>query len=189
MASGVFSAGAARLAGKTVLVVRLHLPSLCAPLESPRSQRLTSRSPSADWCFGWNRSRNRELLLMNSTAPSGGEPAAGPSANRVVRSDLPLRPHLVTDSKTKLRLQAIAFARAGASLILTARRQAKLEEVKKAALAAHKEGATGKGGVITCLTLDMQDRAAIKCLIDRIPDELKNVDVLVNNVRVSPTAL
>jgi hypothetical protein len=34
----------------------------------------------------------------NSTAPSGGEPAAGPSANRVVRSDLPLRPHLVTDS-------------------------------------------------------------------------------------------
>lgn len=56
--------------------------------------------------------------------------------------------------------------------------------MKKAALAAHKEGATGKGGVITCLTLDMQDRAAIKGLLDRIPDELKNVDVLVNNVRV-----
>ena len=81
-------------------------------------------------------------------------------------------------------MQAIAFARAGASLILTARRQAQLEEVKKAALAAHKEGATGKGGIITCLTLDMQDRAAIKGLLDRIPDELKNVDVLVNNVRV-----
>lgn len=55
--------------------------------------------------------------------------------------------------------------------------------MKKAALAAHKEGATGKGGIITCLTLDMQDRTAIKGLLDRIPDELKNVDVLVNNVR------
>lgn len=107
MASGVFSAGAARLAGKTVLV----------------------------------------------TGASGGIGAA----------------------------TAIAFARAGASLILTARRQAQLEEVKKAALAAHKEGATGKGGIITCLTLDMQDRTAIKGLLDRIPDELKNVDVLVNN--------
>ncbi|GAA6023109.1 hypothetical protein JCM8202_004676 [Rhodotorula sphaerocarpa] len=107
MASGVFSAGAARLAGKTVLV----------------------------------------------TGASGGIGAA----------------------------TAIAFARAGASLILTARRQAQLDEVKKAALEAHKEGATGKGGRIECLQLDMQDRAAIKGLLDRIPEELKNVDILVNN--------
>ncbi|POY74530.1 hypothetical protein BMF94_2290 [Rhodotorula taiwanensis] len=107
MASGVFSAGAARLAGKTVLV----------------------------------------------TGASGGIGAA----------------------------TAIAFARAGASLILTARRQTQLEEVKQAALQANKEGATGKGGRVECLTLDMQDRNAIKGLLDRIPDDLKNVDVLVNN--------
>ncbi|BGP55608.1 hypothetical protein JCM8202v2_003213 [Rhodotorula sphaerocarpa] len=81
----------------------------------------------------------------------------------------------------KTVLVAIAFARAGASLILTARRQAQLDEVKKAALEAHKEGATGKGGRIECLQLDMQDRAAIKGLLDRIPEELKNVDILVNN--------
>lgn len=29
----------------------------------------------------------------------------------------------------------------------------------------------------------MQDRKAIKGLLDRVPDELRNVDVLVNNVR------
>ncbi|TNY22175.1 NAD-P-binding protein [Rhodotorula diobovata] len=76
---------------------------------------------------------------------------------------------------------AILFARAGTNLILTARRQAQLDEVARAAAQAHKEGGTGKGGTFVTLTLDMQDRKAIKGLLDRVPDELRNVDVLVNN--------
>ncbi|GAA5946363.1 hypothetical protein JCM3775_004769 [Rhodotorula graminis] len=76
---------------------------------------------------------------------------------------------------------AILFARAGSNLILTARRQAQLDEVAAAATQAHREGGTGKGGKFVTLTLDMQDRTAIKGLLDRIPDDLKKVDVLVNN--------
>ncbi|GAA5909204.1 hypothetical protein JCM5296_000817 [Sporobolomyces johnsonii] len=76
---------------------------------------------------------------------------------------------------------AILFARAGTNLILTARRQAQLDEVSKLAAKAHIEGGTGKGGQFVTLTLDMQDSAAIKGLLERVPEELRRIDVLVNN--------
>ncbi|CEQ39509.1 SPOSA6832_01035 [Sporobolomyces salmonicolor] len=76
---------------------------------------------------------------------------------------------------------AILFARAGTNLILTARRQAQLDEVSQLAAKAHLEGGTGKGGQFVTLTLDMQDSAAIKGLLERVPEELRRIDVLVNN--------
>ncbi|GAA6042100.1 hypothetical protein JCM8097_003109 [Rhodosporidiobolus ruineniae] len=76
---------------------------------------------------------------------------------------------------------AILFARAGSNLILTARRQAQLDEVAAAAKKAHEEGATGKGGKIVTLTVDMTDKREVQGILGRIPDELKNVDILVNN--------
>ncbi|GJN90569.1 hypothetical protein Rhopal_003581-T1 [Rhodotorula paludigena] len=76
---------------------------------------------------------------------------------------------------------ALLFARAGTNLILTARRQAQLDEVARAAADEHKAGATGQGGKFVTLTLDMQDKAAVQGLLSRIPDDLRNVDVLVNN--------
>ncbi|GAA5885981.1 hypothetical protein JCM6882_004221 [Rhodosporidiobolus microsporus] len=76
---------------------------------------------------------------------------------------------------------AILFARAGSNLILTARRQAQLDEVAAAAKKAHAEGATGTGGKFVTLTLDMTDKKAVQGILGRIPDELKKVDILVNN--------
>ncbi|KDE09354.1 short-chain dehydrogenase [Microbotryum lychnidis-dioicae p1A1 Lamole] len=76
---------------------------------------------------------------------------------------------------------AILFARCGANLVLTARRQPQLEEVAKLAKEANAQGGTGQGGQVECLTLDMQDRKAVKGLLDRIPKKLRLVDVLVNN--------
>ncbi|GAA5935490.1 hypothetical protein JCM10213_004041 [Rhodosporidiobolus nylandii] len=76
---------------------------------------------------------------------------------------------------------AILLARAGSNLILTARRQAQLDEVAAAAKKAHQEGGVKQGGRFVTLTLDMQDRAAVKGLLDRVPEELRKVDILVNN--------
>ncbi|GAA5843888.1 hypothetical protein JCM3766R1_005953 [Sporobolomyces carnicolor] len=76
---------------------------------------------------------------------------------------------------------AILFARTGANLILTARRQQALDQVAELAKHAHKEGATGKGGNFVTLTLDVSDRNAVKGLLDRIPAELRDIDILVNN--------
>ncbi|BGP16402.1 hypothetical protein JCM10213v2_004404 [Rhodosporidiobolus nylandii] len=78
-------------------------------------------------------------------------------------------------------LIAILLARAGSNLILTARRQAQLDEVAAAAKKAHQEGGVKQGGRFVTLTLDMQDRAAVKGLLDRVPEELRKVDILVNN--------
>ncbi len=66
-------------------------------------------------------------------------------------------------------------------MILCARRQAQLDEVSALAKVANSEGGTGKGGLISTLTLDMQDRDQIAGLLNRLPENMKKVDVLVNN--------
>ncbi|OAV95513.1 hypothetical protein PTTG_09038 [Puccinia triticina 1-1 BBBD Race 1] len=76
---------------------------------------------------------------------------------------------------------AILFARAGANLIITARREAVLEEVKLACEKANKESGVGHGGRVSALVLDMQEPQAIDSFLDRVPPELKKIDVLVNN--------
>ncbi|GAA6001305.1 hypothetical protein JCM10207_006600 [Rhodosporidiobolus poonsookiae] len=76
---------------------------------------------------------------------------------------------------------AILFARAGANVIITARRQAQLDEVAAAAKKAWEEGATGKGGKVVTLPLDVSDKAAVQGILARIPEDVRKVDVLVNN--------
>ncbi|KNZ54253.1 hypothetical protein VP01_299g2 [Puccinia sorghi] len=76
---------------------------------------------------------------------------------------------------------AILFARAGANLVITARRESVLQQVKSECEKAHKECAAGHGGRVAALVLDMQDPSAIDSFIGRLPDELKNIDILVNN--------
>lgn len=78
-------------------------------------------------------------------------------------------------------VQAILFARAGANLILTARRQPQLDEVAELAKKANLEGATGKGGQVATFALDMQDRKAVAGLLERLPEGFPSIDVLVNN--------
>ncbi|KAG0150012.1 hypothetical protein CROQUDRAFT_39131 [Cronartium quercuum f. sp. fusiforme G11] len=76
---------------------------------------------------------------------------------------------------------AILFARAGSNLIITARREAKLQEVKQAAEQANKEGGTGKGGKVIALQLDMQNKQAIEGFLDSVPKDFRKIDILVNN--------
>ena len=76
---------------------------------------------------------------------------------------------------------AVLFARAGANIIITARRQAQLDATAAEAKKANQEGGTGKGGQVVTLVLDMQDSAAVKSVLTKLPKELAKVDILVNN--------
>jgi 3-hydroxy acid dehydrogenase/malonic semialdehyde reductase len=69
---------------------------------------------------------------------------------------------------------ARAFAAAGARLVLTARRRARLE-----ALAAELRDAHGTESLL--LALDVRDREAVSAAIGGLPAEWAAVDVLVNN--------
>lgn len=74
------------------------------------------------------------------------------------------------------------FARAGANVVVSARRQDALDAVVAQCSAANKEGGSGAGGKYASLVLDMQDRKAIETdLLPRLPDWAKNVDVLLAN--------
>ncbi|PWN96488.1 putative NADP(+)-dependent dehydrogenase [Tilletiopsis washingtonensis] len=74
------------------------------------------------------------------------------------------------------------FARAGANVVVSARRQDALDAVVEQCTAANKEGGSGAGGKYASLVLDMQDRKAIETnLLPRLPDWAKNVDVLLAN--------
>lgn len=113
---------------------------------------------STDWCIRWNRCRNCKLPSMDT------------------------RYSLLSLPPTSIK--AILFARTGANLILTARRQEHLDKVAELAKEAHLEGKTGKGGKFVTLTLDVSDKSAVKGLLERIPQELRDIDILVNNVRL-----
>ncbi|CAH7684973.1 hypothetical protein BY996DRAFT_4574527 [Phakopsora pachyrhizi] len=76
---------------------------------------------------------------------------------------------------------AILFARAGANVLITARREAELEKVKSLAIKANEEGGTGKGGRVDILKLDMKDRSAVDNFLTKIPKDFKSIDILVNN--------
>ncbi|KZO91716.1 NAD-P-binding protein [Calocera viscosa TUFC12733] len=76
---------------------------------------------------------------------------------------------------------AILFAKAGANLVLLARRQDKLTSVASAAQAAHKAAGQTKGGKVVTVVLDVSDREGVNALRGKIPSELGQVDILVNN--------
>jgi len=76
---------------------------------------------------------------------------------------------------------ALLFAKAGSNVILAARRVDQLEKVKEACVAAHKESGVQAGGKFASVQLDVGDKQQVSTLFDRVPAELKTVDVLVNN--------
>lgn len=73
---------------------------------------------------------------------------------------------------------AWAFARAGARLILCARRPDRLDNVVKG---IRKEF----GAEIHSIQLDVRDREAVAAAIDSLPQEWSEIDVLVNNAGLS----
>jgi 3-hydroxy acid dehydrogenase/malonic semialdehyde reductase len=76
---------------------------------------------------------------------------------------------------------AILFAKAGSNLILVARRLDALKVVSDACIAAHKASGVQYGGNFSTVKLDVSDKAQVATLWDKVPRELRNVDVLVNN--------
>ncbi|KAI0054053.1 NAD-P-binding protein [Auriscalpium vulgare] len=76
---------------------------------------------------------------------------------------------------------AVLFAKGGANLILLARRADALKGVAEAAAKAHKDSGVQQGGKIATLQVDVSDKSQVATILDKIPQDLRNVDVLVNN--------
>ncbi|WFD26858.1 3-hydroxy acid dehydrogenase [Malassezia nana] len=73
------------------------------------------------------------------------------------------------------------FARAGANVVIAARRAEKLAEVQAACQEANKAGSTGHGGQYATISLDIRSNESLDTVLQRLPPWASNVDVLVNN--------
>ncbi|KAH7889712.1 NAD(P)-binding protein [Phlebopus sp. FC_14] len=76
---------------------------------------------------------------------------------------------------------AVLFAKGGSNVILTARRADALQKVVETCVTAHKEAGVQQGGKFAVIQLDVSDKDQIASLLDKIPAELRAIDVLVNN--------
>jgi len=76
---------------------------------------------------------------------------------------------------------AILFAKGGSNVILLARRAEALKVVSDACIAAHKESGLQQGGKFAAVQLDVSDQTQVAALWDKVPQDLRIVDVLVNN--------
>ncbi|CED83708.1 probable nadp()-dependent dehydrogenase acting on 3-hydroxy acids [Phaffia rhodozyma] len=91
---------------------------------------------------------------------------------------------LITGSSGGIgKATAILFAKAGANLVLLARRKTELEAVKALCEAANKEAGSGKGGNVTIVECDISNRSAVDAALaaDGVKEWAENVEVLVNN--------
>lgn len=85
----------------------------------------------------------------------------------------------LTDIPTPGKSTALEFARTSPSalkLILTARRLEALEQ-----LAAQIKSEVGDGVKVLPVRLDVSDADDVAAFMGRLPEEFKNVDVLINN--------
>ncbi|KAN0077304.1 hypothetical protein V8E55_011159 [Tylopilus felleus] len=89
---------------------------------------------------------------------------------------------LITGASTGIgQATAILFAKGGANIILTARRGDALQNVAEQCTAAHKAAGIQQGGKFVPITLDVSDKNQIASFLEKIPQDLRNIDVLVNN--------
>jgi len=73
------------------------------------------------------------------------------------------------------------FAKGGANLVLLARRAEALKQVADACIDAHKDAGVQAGGQVTTIQVDVSDKAQVSSVLSKIPDDLRAIDVLVNN--------
>lgn len=76
---------------------------------------------------------------------------------------------------------AVLFAKGGSNLVLLARRADALKRVADACVDAHKGSGVQGGGKVALVQIDISDKAQVNGVLDKIPDELRSIDVLVNN--------
>lgn len=67
---------------------------------------------------------------------------------------------------------------AGSNVILAARRVDALKAIAEACAKAHKESGVQGGGKFATVQLDVSDRKQVASFFDRVPEDLKKVDVL-----------
>jgi NAD(P)-dependent dehydrogenase (short-subunit alcohol dehydrogenase family) len=84
---------------------------------------------------------------------------------------------LVGGSEGIGRETAVALARAGADVVVAARRQGPLDETVAAMKAAGKDGQR-----LSALTLDATDREAVRASVPTVLDRLGGLDVLITNL-------
>ena len=70
------------------------------------------------------------------------------------------------------------FGQGGSNIILAARRTEALKAVADACTAAHKASGLQQGGKFATIQLDVADKAQIASFIDKIPEDLRSVDIL-----------
>lgn len=63
-------------------------------------------------------------------------------------------------------------------MILCARRAEQLKSVADACVAAHKDAGVQAGGKFAAVTLDVADKQQVATLFDRVPADLRDVDIL-----------
>lgn len=63
-------------------------------------------------------------------------------------------------------------------MILTARRKETLEGVLKQVNEAYKESGAQAGGKFAAITLDVSKRDEVAAFWSKVPDELRNIDIL-----------
>jgi 3-hydroxy acid dehydrogenase/malonic semialdehyde reductase len=68
----------------------------------------------------------------------------------------------------------------GANVILVARRAEALKSVTDACYAAHKESGLAQGGKFASVQMDVSDKTQVAKLWEKVPRELRDVDVLGN---------
>ena len=66
----------------------------------------------------------------------------------------------------------------GSNVILCARRVEALKSVAEACAAAHKESGVQQGGQFATIQLDVADKKQIASLLDKVPQNLRNIDIL-----------
>ncbi|KIJ17393.1 hypothetical protein PAXINDRAFT_73466 [Paxillus involutus ATCC 200175] len=76
---------------------------------------------------------------------------------------------------------AVLFAKGGANVILTARRIDALTKVAEECATAHKEAGVQHGGNFVTISLDISDKNQVASFLEKVPTELRDIDVLVNN--------
>ncbi|KAF9500885.1 NAD(P)-binding protein [Pleurotus eryngii] len=74
--------------------------------------------------------------------------------------------------------RVLSFCKAGSNVILVARRVDALKSVADACVAAHKESGVTQGGKFATIQADVADKEQVAAILDKIPSDLKAVDVL-----------
>lgn len=75
------------------------------------------------------------------------------------------------------------LSQGGSNVILLARRAEALKVVSDACIAAHKESGLQQGGKFAAVQLDVSDQTQVAALWDKVPQDLRIVDVLGEDER------